>query len=407
MGGRIRMYNVEFGDAFLLYGDGENLLVDLGSIQDSFCFDPVRDSIREECVNGRLSLLLTHFHRDHWSGLHDQRKGHQLPHLNMVYLPDIFQMRYYAQLDVIMKSLLGDFLESVVLRQKPRFSLADLLREVLPGLPKGRICLLCSGEVFEMGGRRYEVLWPRLDRETVVGKRNKALAAFLERLEGKLAAGGAESRLWDTLEAMANALLRDFALVLEGEISTVIRAERRTYEDLYEKARRLSEILAENLRWDEGEFRRKVQYYAERLAKDWNQVSLVFQERIEARGEACENIGVLMTGDITKSILTKLANGKLGAPRLRESYAVIKAPHHGTEAHFCAILPRCRYVCISNGEGNHRYKKITEQYEHVYGCLGKKTDIRCTNPRCEFLETKGHCPYFHTRPIEDFYDICW
>ena len=401
----MRMYNVEFGDAFLLYGNGENLLVDLGSMQNSFCFDSVRDSIRGDCVNGKLSLLLTHFHKDHWSGLHNQRKGHQLPDLNMVYLPDIFRMRYYTQLDVIMKSLLGDFLESVVLQQKPRFSLADLLREVLPGLPMKRIRLLSSGEVFEMGGRCYEVLWPRFDKETVVGKRNKALAAFLERLEGKLAADGAENRLWDTLEAMANALLRDFAILLEQQLSPIIQAEQRTYEDLYDQAQKLSEILAEDLQWDEGEFRGKVQYYAERLNKDWNRVSVVFQDRIE--GEECENIGVLMTGDITKSILTKLENGKLGTPKFHESYAVIKAPHHGTESHFCAILPSCRYFCISNGEGNRGYNKITEQYEHVYGGLGKKTDIRCTNPRCAFLETKKYCPYFDTRPIEDFYDICW
>ena len=403
----MRMYNVEFGDAFLLCGNGENLLVDLGSIQNSFCFDSVRDSIRGECVNGKLSLLLTHFHKDHWSGLHNQRKGHQLPYLNMVYLPDIFQMRHYTHLDVIMKSLLGDFLESVVLQQKPRFSLADLLCEVLPGLSKRKIHFLHSGDVFEMGGRSYEVLWPKFDKKTVVGKHNKALAAFLERLEEKLAADGAENKLWDTLEAMANALLRDFARLLERQFSPIIQAEQRAYEDLYDQAQRLSEILAEDLQWDEGELRRKVQYYAERLGKDWHQVSLVFQERIEEQGKECENIGVLMTGDITKSILTKLANGKLGTPKLHESYAVIKAPHHGTESHFCAILPSCRYFCISNGEGNRHYSKITEQYEHVYGCRGKKTDIRCTNPRCEFLETKKCCPYFHTRSTEDFYDICW
>lgn len=209
------------------------------------------------------------------------------------------------------------------------------------------------------------------------------------------------------MEAIANALLRDFAILLGHELSPIIRAEQRAYEDLYDQAQRLSEILIEDLRWDQGEFRRKVQYYAERLSKDWNGVSLVFQERTEEQGKDCENNGVLMTGDVTKPILTKLANGKLGTPKLHESYAVIKAPHHGTESHFCAILPRCRYFCISNGDGNRRYKKITEQYEHVYGCLGKKTEIRCTNPRCEFLETKQCCPYFDTRPIEAFYDVIW
>lgn len=82
MGGRLRMYNVQFGDAFLLYGQGENLLVDLGSIQGAFCFNQVRDSIRAESAGGQLSLMLTHFHRDHWSGLHNQPAGHPLPPIN-------------------------------------------------------------------------------------------------------------------------------------------------------------------------------------------------------------------------------------------------------------------------------------------------------------------------------------
>ena len=93
MGGKLRMYNVEFGDAFLLYGQGENLLVDLGSIQNGFPFSRVRDSIKDESREKELSLLLTHFHEDHWSGLHNQTPGHQLPGLKMVYLPDIFRMR--------------------------------------------------------------------------------------------------------------------------------------------------------------------------------------------------------------------------------------------------------------------------------------------------------------------------
>ena len=262
-----------------------------------------------------------------------------------------------------------------------------------------------------MGGRHYEVLWPRLHQADVVVKRDKALRQFLEQAEDKLAAGGAESRLWDTMEAMADALLRDFAALQEQPISDILRAEQRPYEDLYRRAQELAGILANDVKRDEGEFREKARYYAEQLGKDWNRVSLVFQEGQpefpEARAERAEPDGVLMTGDVPKPILTKLVKGGFGTPRLRESYAVIKAPHHGTSSHFCAILPRSRYFCISNGEGNKNYHKITEQYEHVYGCLGKKADIRCTNPRCEFLDWNGYCPYFDKEPKKDWYQITW
>lgn len=407
MSGKLRMYNVEFGDAFLLYGQKENLLVDLGSIQETFNFDPIRDSIRSECVDGQLSLLLTHFHRDHWSGLQNQPAGHCLPHLKMVYLPDIFQMRIFRELDVVVRSLLSDFLDTVILRQKPQFSLADLLREVLPGLPKERICFLGRGDTFQVGGNTYEVLWPRLTREDVVVKRDGPLRDFLNRVDAKLIAAGSTVRLSETMEAMADVLLRDFASLVEHPYATVIHTEQRTYEELYRQAQRLSEILEKDLQWDDGEFRGKVRHYAKQLGGDWNRVSLVFQEKAPNRMEKVNHDGVLMTGDIPKSILTKLSKGSFGAPSLQESYAVIKVPHHGTKSHFSAILPYSRYFCISNGDGNCGYKKITEQYEYVYGYFGKKADIRCTNPRCDFLDWKGFCPYFDKNAQGRSYIISW
>lgn len=398
MGGKLRMYNVEFGDAFLLYGEGENLLVDLGSIDKYLDFDPIRDSIRNEASEGSLSLLLTHFHKDHWSGLHNQTAGHCLPPLKMIYLPDIFKMRVQRELDVLVRSLLGEFLEAVVLEQRPHFSLADLLREVLPGMPKERIHFLARGDVFHVGGKRYEVLWPRLNYEDIVGKRNGALYNFIERMERKLHADGAQYRLLDTLDMMATALLRDFAISQDIPFNNAMWDELQSYETINLHAQQLADILIADLQFDDGEFLKKMRHYADKLCKDWNQISLVFHE--------VDDNSVLMTGDVSASTLKKLVNGDFGFPSLKEKYTVIKAPHHGTESHFCATLPFSRFFCISNGEGNRHYKKITDQYEHVYGCRGKQSEIRCTNPRCDFLK-RFDCPYFDVYPVQPFYDICW
>lgn len=397
MSGKLRMYNVEFGDAFLLYGEEENLLVDLGSIDAGFNFCPVRDSIRHECVGKQLSLLLTHFHKDHWSGLHNQVAGHCLPTLKMVYLPDIFKMRMWGKLDIVMRSLLGDFLESVILQQRPHFSLAELLREVLPGLPKDKICLLARGDVFHVGGKNYEVLWPRLSSEDVAVKRDKALRDFLERIEGKLSAAGEANKLWDTLDIMATILLRDFASSQDIQYEEAVWDDQRSYEDMYLRTQKMATILA-NVCQKDKDFREKVHYYTGALSKNWNRVSLVFHE--------LENKSLLMTGDVLGSTLKHLSNGDYGAPLLKEKYEVIKAPHHGTDSHFCAILPASHVFCISNGEGNRSYHKISEKYEYVYGCRGKKSEIRCTNPRCDYSERYG-CPYFNAFPIECCYDISW
>lgn len=402
MNKKLRMFNVEFGDSFLLYEKEENLLVDLGSIDSSLDFDPLRDSIRSESVNKQLSLLLTHFHKDHWSGLRNQTPGHELPSLNKVYLPDIFQMRSLGKLDVIVRSLLSEFLDAVILEQVPRFSLADLLREVLPGLPANQICFLSRGNVFQIDKQEYEVLWPKIDTNVIIPRKSKQLREFLERIDSKLLDYSAENGLLSTLESMANSLLTGFADFLDNSASNMAWYEDRPYELIYAQVQTLAQLLTDDLKSGEGELRNLIQHYANSLKQDWNRVSLVFHEKTERKNE-----GVLMTGDIPKTVLNNIVHGKYGAPKLQEGYAVIKAPHHGTTSYFCAILPQCQYLCISNGAGNTHYQFISELYEHVYGLHGKKASIRCTNARCEYLARGNSCPYFTCLPPAVFYDITW
>lgn len=395
--GRLRMYNVQFGDTFLLYGQGENLIVDFGSIQDGFCFDFIRESIRKECAEGAVSLLLTHFHKDHWSGLRGWRTVCRMPELRRVYLPDIFQMRVPGRLDLVFRSLLGDFLEAVVLDRRLSFTLAELLREILPGLSLEKIEFLSRRSVFHSGGTEYEVLWPRLrPQDVMVG--SKKLIDVLERLEAKLP-GGRDGGVWETLDRIATVLIQDFATFTQYVNSFTWR-EPVSYDALFARAQELVEQLAEELRREE-DFRQTLRGYADRLSHDWNRISLVFHEK--------GNGGPLMTGDVPGKTLKSLVDRKFGAPKLRGYYDVIKAPHHGTESHFCPVLPDCRCLAVSNGSGHKQYGEISEYYEYVYGCRGKGVEICCTNPRCEFLKHVGSyigggCS---CTPAKDFLDVRW
>lgn len=178
----LRMYNVEFGDGFLLLGQAEHLLVDLGSIDRTVNFDPIRDDIRSLCGSAQLSLVLTHFHKDHWSGLRSQPPAHRLPQVHRIYLPDLFGLRLPGRQDIVAGSLLGELLEAVVLDRKPAFTLAELLRQVLPQTG-GHVVLLHRGERFTVDCTEYEVLWPRLEVKDITRRRRAALRRFLERLE--------------------------------------------------------------------------------------------------------------------------------------------------------------------------------------------------------------------------------
>lgn len=380
----LRMYNVEFGDGFLLLGQAEHLLVDLGSIDRTVNFDPIRDDIRSLCGSAQLSLVLTHFHKDHWSGLRDQPAAHRLPAMRRVYLPDLFGLRVPGRQDAVAGSLLGELLESVVLDQKPEFTLAQLLRQVLPAAG-GRVVLLRRGERFTADGTEYEVLWPRLKAKDITRRRRAAFRRFLDRLEGGVEAPEGEG-IWRTVSDLADVLLRDFAeeMDLPRQLD-LFPPQLPGYQLMMERVSRLAQRMRVVYTLGGRPFQEQMHYYAKALQEDWNRVSLVFQ--------GCPpGGGILMTGDAPKGVLKEQAKGAYGPPYFLDGYQIIKAPHHGTGSHFCGSLPPCEFLCISNGTGNQHYQKISQDYETTYGVLGRRTTLRCTNDRCEFSAVGGHCP---------------
>ncbi len=380
----LRMYNVEFGDSFLLLGREEHLLVDLGSIDRTVDFDPIWDDIRSLCGAARLSLLLTHFHKDHWSGLRSQPPAHRLPQVHRIYLPDLFGLRLPGRQDIVAGSLLGELLEAVVLDRKPAFTLAELLRQVLPQTG-GHVVLLHRGERFTVDCTEYEVLWPRLEVKDITRRRRAALRRFLERLERGVDTPEREG-VWQTVNDLADVLLRDFAeeMDLPRQLDLLPR-QLPGYEVLLERAGRLVQRMRPLYTAGGRKFQGHMRYYARSLQEDWNKVSLVFQ--------GCPpGGGVLMTGDAPGEVLERQAKGAYGHPYFLDGYQIIKAPHHGTDSHFCGSLPPCDFLCISNGAGNRRYQKISRSYEGTYGVLGRRASLRCTNDRCEFSARGGHCP---------------
>lgn len=385
MSPRLRMYNVEFGDAFLLLGRREHLLVDLGSIDGRVDFDPIRDDIRAACSGATLSLLLTHFHKDHWSGLRNQPSAHSLPPIRTVYLPDIFGLRVPGRQDALVDSLLGELLEAVILDRAPEFTLAELLRQILPAVG-GRVSLLRRGVRFTLDDTDYEVLWPRLEPKDITRRRRAAFLRFLEQLERRVE-GPPEEGVWYTVNALADVLLRDFAARMDLPRQLELFSEQGPdYQVLYRQAA----LLVRQLRLayvSDAELRRGMHYYARTLQEDWNKVSLVFHNCMP-----CPEGTVLMTGDVPGRVLRRQADGRYGPPFFREDYRIIKAPHHGTDSHFCDRLPPCEFLCISNGGGNSRFQKISRSYEGVYGVLGRRTVLHCTNDRCEYSAGGFPCP---------------
>lgn len=383
---RLRMYNVEFGDAFLLCGQRENLLVDLGSIDPAVDFAPIQRDIARESLEKEASLLLTHFHEDHWSGLRRQPGGPFLPPFRVVYLPNLFGIRTPGKLDPVVSGLLGELLEAVVLDRALHFTLADLLREVLPSLDWGKVRFLQQGDMFSADGVNYRVLWPK--RESMARRMTGQLREFLKQLDALLLERGMERPLLEFLGDLADLLLRDLAAYTGYQQQLDLWPYNgSSYEELYGQAQRASDILRESFRTLNRESRvwHQFRHYADALKEDWNKLSIVFHN-----AESCEE-NLLMTGDVPSGVLDQIALGKMKGVGFWRHYFAVKAPHHGTKSHFCPRLPDCRYICISNGRGNRRYQRITDWYEKTYGVGSRRAVLQCTNGRCEYL-ARSSCP---------------
>lgn len=157
----IRMYDVHFGDCFLLEEQNECLLVDFGSIDSNFNLDAVANNISTQIQGKEFSVLLTHFHEDHMNGL-----GHLLNILDTTkiakfYLPSVVCMNIKRKMkySFLQVSIISDFLQSLVLqKENPEITIYSLLLSLIQN--NAKVIFLKRDDTFTCDQTDYEVLWP-------------------------------------------------------------------------------------------------------------------------------------------------------------------------------------------------------------------------------------------------------
>ena len=170
MSKEIEVYNTYFGECIVLKEkkDNSNLLVDFGihyfsdvSIVYGNRSDLTREIADDICVRyskKNISLLITHFHEDHISGLIHMYNSGQCKY------KDIFKNIYIANIwnnpFAVASNILEELLLEIEMRMSglPRTSanLFDLLLFLSQSISK--ITLLSRGETFE--NEKYITLWP-------------------------------------------------------------------------------------------------------------------------------------------------------------------------------------------------------------------------------------------------------
>ena len=169
----IRMYNVLFGDCFLIQEEQENLLVDFG--RDDVGRDdtggtkiqPIADDIIELSEEKDLSILLTHFHRDHvngiyWTNLLNRKE------IDRLYIPNIVALQGgQRQLSYVTLVVLSEFFDAICFQNgNPQITLYTLLLKCICN--NTTVQLIERGCTFQFGGKDYDVLWPKISELSVI-----------------------------------------------------------------------------------------------------------------------------------------------------------------------------------------------------------------------------------------------
>ena len=173
MSKKVEIYNAYFGDCIVLKDedDDSNLLVDFGVHYISKVAKKYgsRECLLEEIENGiiksysnkNISLLITHFHEDHISGLIHMYKNKKCKNFfRNIYIANIWNNPFIVASNLLEEMLLENELKKCDLPRTTAslFDLLDFFSDNVQGIK-----LLKRGDLFE--NDKYITLWPEIDNK--------------------------------------------------------------------------------------------------------------------------------------------------------------------------------------------------------------------------------------------------
>lgn len=481
---KIKLFNVCFGESILLECENGNrsvpaydgLLVDCGSIRRK-CSEitdintmlngikngwpkkneskPLKRTVR--ALNTaldrsgksslpeikRLSGMLTHYHKDHYS-LFPDLKGTPF---DMFYLSNItFSKSDSINPDGQFGSRLTDEAilcysyaakaASSVEKENAVFFLAGQMKNLQTMVADGSVRLLSQGDCFSVGKQKFEVLWPpKLLPPDYFQKPevSEALVKAMEELEERIRTflEGDYGQFQEDINTIRDNMKSFYGKMAEGGEDGVKVSSWEQLGPLYESQvqalKSLGDIISK-LPKDHDEYhdgtRKKYTSYVTWLSRistifkqDMNATSIVFRDsRAEnnmsvvgdlsavnvklyqhcgrvplSMEEVRWNYLLLMTGDITRYIIEKY----LYKPYFKgQVYQFLKCPHHGTyRDHYSNLLPPCLNYLVSTGVGNKLYGKMAQAYyfHPIQGILAN----RCYSTNCDWCEIHDAADRIH------------
>ncbi|MDE5896856.1 MAG: hypothetical protein K2H43_03455 [Clostridia bacterium] len=362
----IRIFNVNFGDCFLLEcGENAKMLVDYGS---STRLSPaVTTQVNAKLLHAKhLYLTLTHFHKDHYSGI--QKLG-GFVQFDEVYLPNFFSKEHF-RLQFALLFALSPTHESAVIAKNLLSVIPDLQTHLRSD---SAICYVNRGDTILNRTGNYRILWPQLpDSDAEAQRLYRELRPYLESDESILLVNRAADHYFEALSRTYED---------DGGIRR-LAAESIDFERIREV---LYSFASSKKRFQPP--KRLTRKLSKAISDYQNSICLCFDTD---HGNSCSNNGkpALFLSDIDPANYKIIAAGKDGL-KLADVYSAIKVPHHGTKNYYINDLPESDFLIISNGKSAHSGWEISPLYGLRY--IGR--ELLCTNYKdaCGYEPTGKQC----------------
>lgn len=371
---RIKIFNVQFGDCFLLETPTNDaaMLVDFGSTR-RIAPNVVCDVNSSLGAYARKYLLISHFHSDHYSGI--QNLANNII-FDEVYLPNFF-CREVIRLELIMLALLSPLSRS--------HNIALNLLTVVPNLlnhlnPCSRIYYVNRGRRIYNMTDNYRVLWPdgseiRMDATRLYGQLvnyyglNDILTEFESLVDGYMEIFPELERNEDYNNVMS---FNERYLEQRQEILTSAQNIINQTMELFARVRR--------------EIGGYVRAFSRRITSFQNQISICFDSTNNRRNDMSGT--ALFLSDIDTANFQRILSETNGF-RLREEYRAVKVAHHGTKDYFVCNLPSSEFLIISNGTAPSNGWRIFA----LYGWHYSDRTMICTNYHnaCDYELSYSKC----------------
>lgn len=381
MSREVEAYNTYFGDCIILKDkdDDSNLLIVFGThcLSNFFGAYQKRDELEKKIAEDiyaryksqNISLLITHFHDDHISGLmymyNNEKKFKNF--FKNIYIANIWNNKFAVASNLLEELLLEKELKSCKLPRSivTLFDLLDFISVNIVG-----VRLLSKGVTFE--DNKYITLWPIAE---------DCEKNFLSIIQNLKLSTEFKDKLIELSETICNYVTQEIAIgqddrdIVEKTLSCKQKIEnmRMEYRVLENRLLENKEDLVNSQLAEEQKMK---------LNKLNHKYNIVFQNCVDG------NENILFTGDIEKSQMSKIEGA--GDIKLHKKYKYIKIPHHGTESHYFDFGKyNPEYVIITNGKVNINY---SEAYRicKAYGNLD--ATFLCTNSN-NCCNCEGSCRY--------------